>query len=127
MLNGKDLIMSIIIDGTAIASVKQRSFKLTVDCETIEISSANSSQWKEFITGRKKWSVSCGWLVVSNSNFKTNALHTGKKCTLHFGNPDGTSEEYMTGTAIITKCDVDASIGTIAKGSFTFKGTGALS
>lgn len=59
-LLGKNLIIS--IGGTPIAAAK--SCDIDVDCDTIEVSSVTSGAWRNYIAGRKGWSVSCGYLVT---------------------------------------------------------------
>lgn len=111
----------ITLGGTKIAGTK--SCKLSNGAETIEVASATEQQWREFIAGRRSWSMSCSWLVLTAAAMKTNVLRVGSTYTISF--TDGTTS--LTGQAICEKADVDANIGSLANGSFQFKGTGALS
>ena len=58
-INGNNIIIK--KGGTAIAATK--SNEITVDCETIEISSPSIGDWRSFIAGRKEWSVTTNFLI----------------------------------------------------------------
>lgn len=118
MVNGR--IIYITLNGTKIAALK--SCKLSTDCETIEVASATSSQFKEFIAGRKSWSMTCSWLVQTTAAMKAHALRVGTTYTITF--TDGTTS--LSGSAICKSCDVDAVVGNLTNGSFKFQGSGAL-
>lgn len=62
-LNGRDLY--ILANGVIIAGAK--SCDVTVDCETIPVSSPNDGAWKHSIAGRKLWSVTTNHLVLTRS------------------------------------------------------------
>ena len=119
MVHGNNIL--ILKDGTAIAGT--RSHSIQADGETIEISSPNSAQWKEFIAGRKEWSVTVNYLVVAAGNVR-DVLQVGGSYTLLIRDRDNTSS--VTGTALCKTAKQTATWGNIAQGSFTFKGTGAL-
>lgn len=114
-------VIYISLEGTKIAALK--SCKLSNGCETIEIASPTTGGWRDFIAGRKEWSMSCSWLVLSTSAMKTDALKVGTTYTIAF--TDGTTS--ISGSAICVKADVEANMGALAKGSFQFQGKGALS
>lgn len=59
-LNGRDLY--ILANGVIIAGAK--SCDVTVDCETIPVSSPNDGAWKHSIAGRKSWAVTTNHLVM---------------------------------------------------------------
>lgn len=114
-------VIYIALGGTKIAALK--SCKVSNGCEVIEVSSPTTGAWKTFITGRKEWSMSCTWLVMSTDAMKTNALRVGEVYTITF--TDGATS--LSGQAICTQCDIDATMGALSNGSFQFKGSGALS
>jgi hypothetical protein len=60
VLHGKNLIIS--AGGKVLAGAK--SCEVNVECDDIEVSSALSGSWKEFIAGRKEWSISTSQLQV---------------------------------------------------------------
>ena len=92
--HGKDLRITTTNDGVLVALAK--SCEINVDCDDIEVSSPYDGMWKDFITGRKEWSVSVA-----------------------YGTP-------LTGTAIVKKWKVTGNVSDLAKGSFIFKGKGPL-
>lgn len=120
-LNGNTLFIATSTNTVPIAGT--RSNEIQVDGEVIEISSPSQGAWCEFITGRKKWSVTVGWLVLTNAAVQK-LLYVGQSYTLKFRT---TSTAYVTGTAIMTNCKITATRGSLVQGSFTFKGNGALS
>ena len=99
-----------------------KSCKLSVKGETIEISSTSSSRWKEFITGREEWEVSTSHLIISAYDIESYKSFVGTTMQIRFG----TASNYMSGSAICTQYDVESSVGSLARGSFRFQGTGAL-
>lgn len=70
ILQGRNLIIS--ADGEVIAGAK--SCEINVQCDIIETASPNSGNWKQFLVGRKTWSVSTNHLIKnltwSNGIFK---------------------------------------------------------
>lgn len=117
--NGNDII--ILKDGTAIAGSRTQGIK--VGAETIEVSSATQGQWKNFIAGRKEWSVPVGYLVTAYSGIR-DVLQVGNSFTLVIRDRGNTAT--LTGTAILETCEIEFDKGHLVKGSFKFKGTGAL-
>lgn len=120
-INGNTLFIATSTNTVPIAGT--RSNEIQVDGEVIEISSPSQGAWREFITGRKEWSVTVGWLVLTNAAVQK-LLYVGQSYTLKFRT---TSTAYVTGTAIMTNCKITATRGSLVQGSFTFKGNGALS
>lgn len=118
MLHGRYILIS--IGSTAIACIK--SAKLSVGCGTIEIASATSAQWQEFIAGRKDWSMSCSCLLLNSAAIKSNVNMVGQTYTVRFGD----ETNYETGSAICTQWEAEGTVGNLATGSFQFKGSGAL-
>ena len=130
IVHGRNLI--IFIDDVAIAANK--SCSISIEGEAIEIASMTSAQWREFIAGRKSWSISTSHLVTHGILLSAAELVNQKvKVSFAFSeNPVRVAREHtedgasMVGNAIITQCQIDAQVGALAKGAFTFKGTGEL-
>ena len=126
-VKGKYIIMS--SQGTTyplIAGVK--ADRLRVAGETIEIASATSSQWKEFLMGRKEWSIETDYLILNYNNIKEYPLMVGQTFNIIIqDSPQWGEDSYCKGTVICTEAVQDYQIGTLVKGSFVFKGTGPLS
>ena len=117
-VNGNDIL--VLMNGTAVAHA--RTSEIQVDGELIEVSSPTQGQWREYITGRREWSVTVGWLVLTNAAVQK-LLYVHQSYTLEFRT---TGTAYLTGTAIMTNCKISATRGSLVQGSFTFKGTGQL-
>ena len=110
-------------NGTAIAGTV--SNEIQSGAEVIEISSPTSGQWKEFIAGRKSWSVNVNFLVLTVSD-PTYLLLVGESYTLTFRSR-ATSTGGVTGTAILKTCKITATKGNLVQGSFQFVGSSQLS
>ena len=111
----------VYLNGTAIAGTK--SNEIQTDCDTIEVTNASSAQWRQFMAGRKQWTVSTGFLVLAGADIKK-LLNVGTTYTLRFRDRAGTS--ILQGQAIMKHCKISAARGSLATGSFTFQGSGEL-
>ena len=121
-INGNNIIIT--KGGTAIAATK--SHEIQSECELIEISGPSQGSWREYLAGRKNWSVNVNYLLLENNrNNVRDVLQVGNSVTLVI--KDRTNSYSVTGTAICTQCKQTYTRGNLAVGSFTFKGTGALS
>lgn len=110
-------------NGTAIAGTV--SNEIQSGAELIEISSPTSGQWKEYIAGRKNWSINVSWIITINNEW-IELLNVGSSYTLKIFQRNSPNY-YLTGTAILKSCKITATKGNIAQGSFQFTGTGTLS
>lgn len=132
-MNGNYII--IMRGSTAIAGTTAQ--EIETDSTLIERSSPASSQWSEFITGRKEWSVTVNYLLLSAGSYSHTAsgitystnglrdiLNVGSTYTLVIRDRSGSNT--VTGSAILTKARQTYKRGSLVKGSFTFKGTGSL-
>lgn len=126
--HGRNLI--IYAGGTAIAGC--RSCDISVEADLLETSSPMNQNtadggWAKYIAGRKRWTVSCNFLVTA---FKTSLLKVGQTVTLRMAvydnGGDAVSGEEVTGTAICQRNQVTATIGNLCQGSFVFQGSGKL-
>ena len=111
----------VFLNGTAIAGTK--SNEIQTDCEMIEITNMTSAQWRQFIAGRKQWTVSTGFLVLSGADI-TKLLTVGTTYTLQFRDRAGSN--IIEGQAILKTCKISATRDNLATGSFSFQGTGEL-
>lgn len=118
-INGNDIIIK--IGSTAVAAC--RSCKVQTGCETIEISSPLQGAWREFLVGRKEWSVQCSYLIAATSNL-SDVLLSGSVVTIVLSDRSGTNT--LTGTAICTQAEGEYTRMNLAQGAYVFKGTGAL-
>lgn len=133
--NGNNII--VYSGGTAIAGT--RSSEIQSGAELIEVSDptqGNPTQgtWRQYIAGRKEWSVTVGFLVLSDSALaisnKTgiqDLLQVGNTFTLKIKERTAADSDGVTGTAILKTCKITMTRGNLVQGSFQFTGNGALS
>ena len=118
---GRNLIVK--VNGSAIAGAK--SCEINIQSDDIEVASATEMQWREFVAGRKEWSVSCGHLIpASGTPLKSSSQMVGTNVTLTV--ESGLTGDTLTGSAIVKKWSASGPVGSLANGSFAFRGTGAL-
>lgn len=120
-MNGNNIIVS--RGGTAIAGVK--SNEIQVEGDTIEIASTSSGAWREYLAGRKGWSLSVSYLMFADTGL-AELLNEGTTYTISVSGR-GTGASSVSGSAILKTCKITASRGNLVHGSFQFVGTGALS
>ena len=113
----------VFMNGQAIAGTK--SDEIQVDCETIEIASATDQAWTHYISARKSWSLTVGWLVLANTDVRK-ALLVGSTVTIKIKGRGDTDANGLQGSAIIRTCKITAVRGNLAQGSFAFVGNGPL-
>jgi predicted secreted protein len=122
---GHDIIIGTMSGSTftTIAAVKSQS--ITTQCGLIETASATQQEWEEYVAGRKSWSLTVSYLVLSNSTCNIeDVLKIGTKVVLMMkGRTGGYS---VKGEAIVVTCKQDFQDGTLSQGSYQFKGSGPL-
>ena len=121
-INGNNIFVTLgctIIAGT-------RSNEIQTDCDMIEISNPNSGDWRQYMAGRKDWSVQTSFLVTNVTNIRQ-LLNIGTSYNLVFRDRNSTSGASVSGTAILKTCKISSVRGNLVTGSFAFQGTGALS
>lgn len=108
--------------GTSKIIAGTRTNEINTECGVIEIASATQQDWQEFISGRKSWSLSVGWLLLANADVQK-VLKVGTMVTVYVKSG---STQLLTGTALITNARLTLGQGNLAQGSFALKGSGAL-
>lgn len=110
---------------TAIASV--RSDELQHECDLIEKASATQQGSKEYIVGRKQWSLNVNWMLTTASDLEK-VLTVGTRVKIHVGARGGYSGGTggLTGFAYVKMCKVTSTRGNLSVGSFAFVGDGPL-
>ena len=124
LYNGYDLILKDSSNGIVLAASK--SLELNINGETIEVGRTSADMWRKFITGRKDWSISVSTLVGSGQ-FTASAAMIGKTYVVKFVNGQSATSAMLSGICICKQVKITEQKGSIAKGSFVFQGTGALS
>jgi len=121
-IKGNDII---ITNNTGMAVASAKSCEIHIDCETQEV--CGNGSWRQFIARRKSWSVNISHIVTS---VKNSINMVGTSLTIHIGKvTDGSrtlSADKVSGSIIVTGWKCTATRGSLASGSFTFQGTGAL-
>lgn len=121
VIHGRKIIVK--AGGTAIAGAK--SCELSIKGNQIEVASPTTGTWRDFIAGRKEWSVTCGHLIpASGTPLKSNAAMVNTLVTLII-ETDMTGDT-LTGQAIVEEWKASGTVGNLATGTFQFKGKGAL-
>ena len=124
LFKGNDLILKDSSNGIVLAASK--SLELNINGETIEVGRTSADMWRKFITGRKDWSISVSTLVGSGQ-FTASAAMIGKTYGVKFVNGQSATSAMLSGICICKQVKITEQKGSIAKGSFVFQGTGALS
>ena len=124
LYKGNDLILKDSSNGIVLAASK--SLELNINGETIEVGRTSADMWRKFITGRKDWSISVSTLVGSGQ-FTASAAMIGKTYGVKFVNGQSATSALLSGICICKQVKITEQKGSIAKGSFVFQGTGALS
>lgn len=109
---------------TPFAAVKTHSMRTGAD--SIEKASATQQKWREYEPGRLDWSVTLNYLVLedANSNIE-DLLKAGQVYTIV--SKDRNTDTYkLQGNVICVECRQDYQQGNLTVGSYSFKGTGAL-
>jgi predicted secreted protein len=120
-INGNNII--VYSNGTAIAGTK--SDTISVSGSLIEIASPSDGAWEHFIAGRKNWSLNVGWLVSTAPDIRK-VLQVGTRVQLKIKGRGDSDANGLTGYTIMQTADISAIRGSLATGSFKFKGDGPL-
>lgn len=122
-MTGKDITIVLMQDSSAVASSKIRSQDIQTHCDLLERASQQQQSWKEYEPGRAEWAVTVNYLVLASERVADLLMVRQKFDVLM--QADGVT--ILTGTAIMTDVQQTATIGNLAQGAFTLKGTGAIS
>jgi predicted secreted protein len=115
VLHGEQI--KVYMNGSVVALSK--SCDIEVSCDTEEVASPTTADWRDFIAGRKDWTINVSVLLSSVS---TLVSAVGSTVTLTFG----TQPDQLQGQAIVQATKITATRGNLAQGSWKFRGKGAL-
>lgn len=124
--NGNNIIVQVSNGSSWVAVAATKSDELQAEADMIEKASATQQSWKEYIPGRKGWSLNVSWLVTQVSDIQK-VLQVGTRVQLRIGSRSNPAWNNVTGYAYIKTCKVTMTRGNIATGSFSFIGDGELS
>ena len=123
-MTGRDLIVVLTQNGTAVAATAINSQEIRTECESMEKASATQQDWTECIAGRKSWSMTVNYLVLTSAKIK-DLLYVGQMFGIIVKDRSN-SANSVSGTALLTGVTNTAAVGTLIKASFSFQGSGAL-
>ena len=121
MIHGRNLIIK--VNGTAIAGA--RSCDINISGEEIEVANTTKDKWRVFITGREEWSVTCNHLLPASGT----PLRSSKdmvNTTVTIMMESGRYGDVLTGQAIVKSWRTTGTLGNLAQGTFSFRGSGPL-
>jgi hypothetical protein len=124
-MTGKDIIVILSQNNTAMASTCIKSQDIKADADMLEKASSTQQDWREFDTGRKVWTMSVSYLVLTSSKI-LDLLKVGEKFTVTM-RESGSQTGGVTGTALLKSVGQVYTVGSLAQGSFVFQGSGPLS
>lgn len=122
-MNGRDILIILSQGGTAVASTYVKSHDIQSSADTIEKASPTQQSWREYIAGRKDWSIQMSYLLLAASRLR-DPLLAGQVFDVTI--KDRANTYSLTGEAILTTCKQTYTVGNLANGSFTLKGNGPL-
>lgn len=124
-MTGKDVILVLSQGGTVLASTKIKSQSIKAQCGVIEKASANQQNWVEVIAGRKSWSLTVRYLVLTGAQVM-DVLRVGQMFDVTMQENAEDTANKVTGRALLNGVDGEYAVGNLAQGVFTFTGSGAL-
>lgn len=123
-MNGNTILIyrgDTLVAATQIPAVKSHSIE--AKCDTIEKASDTQKDYKEYVAGRKSWSLDVSYLVLSAAGL-ADLLSVGN--TYYLVNRDRAGSTKIVGQALLTQCKQTYTHGNLVSGSFRFQGTGEL-
>ena len=121
MIHGRNLIIK--VNGTAIAGA--RSCAINISGEEIEVANTTKDNWRVFITGREEWSVTCNHLLpASGTPLRSSKNMVNTTVTIRM--ESGRYGDVLTGQAIVKSWRTTGTLGNLAQGTFSFRGSGPL-
>lgn len=122
-MTGRDIIVVLTLNNVAVASTAIKSQDIQTDADVIERASASQQSWREFVAGRKSWSMNISYLVLTASKIR-DLLYVGQ--TFGVTVRDRANTYSLTGTAIMKSVKHTETVGNLCQGSFSLQGSGAL-
>jgi len=124
-MTGKDIIVILSQNGTPMASTRIKSDDIQTQVNAIEKASATQQDWEEVISGRKRWSFNCNYLVLAAAQL-TDVLKVGQFFDITLQHISENENVTLTGQALLTDCKQTHTVNSLCQGSFTFRGNGPL-
>lgn len=125
IVRGKDYALH----SNAVQITHLTTCSLSMSGETIDVTSFDSSDWKDFLFEDKSWTIEAEAFLAFDGAENINELvddflaGTSQVVLLTTGE---TGDTTFTGSAYITACNVSNAKGSASTVSVTYQGTGAL-
>lgn len=117
--NGKNILITTTSGTSPFAAVK--SIEIQTEGTQLEKASPDSDQWRDYDAHRKGWSFTTGYLATRMADL----LKVNEKYNIKVYDANDNTN-YVTGTAMLRICKIDANTGNLVVGSFQFIGCGPL-
>jgi len=138
IFNGTDLILKVseTSGGTEYKLLHSQNVSLSVNADTIDVSTKDSSGWRDLIGGQKSFSLSADGLydysptagtTTDPSDLVTQMLNrTEVTFTFTYGGTLSAGDTYYTGSGLVTSFEVSGGVEDAPTYSVSIEGTGAL-
>lgn len=124
-VNGNNILIGTMSGSTFTAFAAVKSHDIDTMCDLLERASASQQEWKEYIAGRKEWSINVSYLVLQNASSNIeDMLRVGT--TYHIRIKGRTGSYKLSGDAICQHCKQNYQRENLSVGSFVLKGNGPL-
>ena len=105
-------------------------FNVEINRATIDLTTLDSDDWREVMSGQKEWRVTFNALIATSGTNNYDSLLTGMigtdtPVTVAFANKGGS--DIVSGSAYLTQLNFSAQVNERASYSGTLEGTAALS
>lgn len=125
-INGNNIYICTVSGNSTTIIAGTKTNEIQTEAETIEISTPTSGQWRKYITKRKEWSFTVGFLLLQSSDV-INLLQVGNEFNIAVVTREGNSPTtQLVGTAILKKAKHSYTRGKLAQGSWEFVGNSEL-
>lgn len=122
-MNGNNIFIS--LDGTATPFAATKANSIHTEANAVEISSPNTADWEEILSGRKRWSFNVDFLV-GNAEDISSLLTSGNFYNIGIYGDRTSVVPKLIGRALCTQADVKAARASLATGAISFRGDGPL-
>lgn len=125
-IRGVDVLVMITEGSTDYIIGGQKDATLSLDSDTIDVTTKDDGDWRQFLAGLKSWTISCDALFIEGDVARQKiiqAFNNGTTVVVKFSKPTAFS---MSGNAIVTHLEFGAPLEDAFTASVEFQGTGSL-
>lgn len=121
-------LIKILVGASAIEDLEECT--LTIDGETIDVTTKDSNGWTERLHGVKSWSMAgsgiLDWAATEGADEIYDDLVNGTTATFKFGGSAVSGHSEISGTGLYTNLEISAPKEDKVSFSFSIEGSGAL-